>query len=204
MDLSLFPRGLVIGFAIAALVGPIGVLCIRRSLADGQAVGLATGLGAATADALYALLAALGLTAVGQVMSDQATGIRLVGGLALCFLGARTLRSAPAALTGGAGGRGRLAGAYATTVGLTLANPATILSFAAVFAGLGASQGNGWAALVLVVGVFLGSALWWLILSSGAGLARRRVTPAILRWVNVASGAVLIGFGLIALLAVLD
>ena len=202
MDLSLFPCGLMIGFAIAAPVGPIGVLCIRRSLADGQAIGLATGLGAATADALYALLAALGLTAVGQVMSDQATGIRLVGGFALCFLGAKTLRSAPAALTEGTGGPVRLAGAYATTVGLTLANPATILSFAAIFAGLDASQGKGGAALILVVGVFLGSALWWLILSSGAGLARRRVTPAALRWVNVASGVVLIGFGLIALLAV--
>ena len=201
MDLSLFPRGLAIGLAIAAPVGPIGVLCIRRSLTDGRAVGFATGLGAATADAFYAALAALGLTALGQAMSDHADWIRLVGGLALCYLGVRTLRAAPVGLQETARGRAQLAGAYATTVGLTLANPATILSFVAVFAGLGAAQGEGAAALLLVFGVFLGSALWWLFLSNGAGLLRSRLRPAGLRWVNVGSGAILLGFGLVALVA---
>jgi threonine/homoserine/homoserine lactone efflux protein len=205
MDLSLFPRGLAIGFAIAAPVGPIGVLCIRRSLADGRAVGFATGLGAATADAFYAALAALGLTALGQAMSDHADGIRLVGGLALCYLGVRTLRAAPrpegTRLGEAAPGRAQLAGAYATTVGLTLANPATILSFVAVFAGLGAAQGEGAAALLLVLGVFLGSALWWLFLSNGAGLLGMRIGASGLRWVNVGSGAILLGFGLVALVA---
>jgi threonine/homoserine/homoserine lactone efflux protein len=205
MDLSLFPRGLAIGFAIAAPVGPIGVLCIRRSLTDGRAVGFATGLGAATADACYAALAALGLTAIGQAMSDHADWIRLVGGLALCYLGLRTLRAAPrpegTRLGESARGRAQLAGAYATTVGLTLANPATILSFVAVFAGLGAAQRDGAAALLLVFGVFLGSALWWLFLSNGAGLLRGRLRPSGLRWVNVGSGAILFGFGAIALSA---
>jgi threonine/homoserine/homoserine lactone efflux protein len=201
MDLSLFPRGLLIGLAIAAPVGPIGVLCIRRSLTDGRAVGLATGLGAATADAFYAALAALGLTALGQALSDHADWIRIVGGLALCYLGIRTLRSSPVALGEATPGRAQLAGAYATTVGLTLANPATILSFAAVFAGLGAAQGNGAAASLLVLGVFLGSALWWLFLSNGVGLLRGRLGPAGLRWVNVGSGAILCGFGAVALLA---
>jgi threonine/homoserine/homoserine lactone efflux protein len=201
MDLSLFPRGVAIGLAIAAPVGPIGVLCIRRSLADGRAVGFATGLGAATADALYAAVAALGLTAIDQAMSDQAAWIRLVGGLALCYLGIRTLRAEPAALGQATVGRAQLAGAYATTVGLTLANPATILSFAAFFAGLGAARGDGGAAVLLVAGVFLGSALWWLVLSNGAGLLRPRVTPAGLRLVNVASGMVLLGFGGLALVA---
>ena len=201
MDLSLLPRGLAIGLAIAAPVGPIGVLCIRRSLTDGRSVGLATGLGAATADALYAALAAFGLTALGQAMSDHATWVRLVGGLALCYLGIKTLRAAPAVLGDGAVGRAQLAGAYATTVGLTLANPATILSFAAIFAGLGAAQGGGGAAALLVLGVFPGSALWWLVLSSGAGLLRGRLGPTALRWVNVGSGTVLAGFGLLALVA---
>jgi threonine/homoserine/homoserine lactone efflux protein len=203
VDLSLFPRGLAIGFAIAAPVGPIGVLCIRRSLSDGRAVGLATGLGAATADALYAALAALGLTALGQAMSDHADWLRLVGGFALLYLGARTIRAAPAALGETAASRAQLFGAYATTVGLTLANPATILSFVAVFAGLDAARGNGGTALLLVLGVFLGSAAWWLILSGGVGFLRGRATPAILRWVNVVSGLILGGFGLIALVAAL-
>src|SRR5687768_14230986 len=181
MDLDLFPRGLLIGLAIAAPVGPIGVLCIRRSLVDGRAVGFATGLGAATADALYALVAALGLTAVGRALSEQAVWIRLVGGLALCYLGVKTLRAVPSVVGEVRAGHVRLVRAYATTVGLTMANPATILSFAAVFAGLGAgpesaAEGSGWAAMALVVGVFLGSALWWLILSNGAGLVGRRAT----------------------------
>src|SRR5688572_22856369 len=193
MDLSLFPRGLAIGLAIAAPVGPIGVLCIRRSLTDGRSVGLATGLGAATADALYAALAALGLTAIGQALSDQADLIRLVGGLALCLLGIKTVRAAPVAVAASSGGRAQLAGAYATTIGLTLANPATILSFAAVFAGLGAARGDGGSAFLLVLGVFLGSALWWLILSGGVGLLRGRVTSTALRWINGGSGAILIG-----------
>jgi threonine/homoserine/homoserine lactone efflux protein len=201
MDLSLFPRGLAIGLAIAAPVGPIGVLCIRRSLSDGRAVGLATGLGAATADALYAALAALGLTALGQAMEDRSDWIRLIGGLALCYLGVRTLRAAPAALGESTAGRAQLAGAYATTVGLTLANPATILSFAAVFAGLGAARGDGGSALLLVTGVFLGSALWWLILSGGVGLLRNRVTLSALRWVNAGSGTILFAFGALALVA---
>lgn len=206
MDPSLFPRGLLIGLAIEAPVGPIGVLCIRRSLTDGRAVGFATGLGAATADAVYAAVAALGLRAVGEVISEHAVWIRLVGGVALCYLEIKTLRSAPAALGRAAGGgRTQLAGAYATTVGLTLANPATILSFAAVFAGLGAGAGKGGnaAAMLLVAGVFLGSALWWLVLSSGAGLVRERVGPSGLRGVNVASGAVLSGLGVAALAAAL-
>jgi threonine/homoserine/homoserine lactone efflux protein len=201
MDLSLFPRGLAIGLAIAAPVGPIGVLCIRRSLTDGRSVGLATGLGAATADALYAALAALGLTAIGQALSDQADLIRLVGGVALCLLGIRTVRAAPVVVAESTGGRAQLAGAYATTIGLTLANPATILSFAAVFAGLGAARSDGWSAAFLVAGVFLGSALWWLILSGGVGMFRGRVTPTLLRWVNAVSGAVLVGFGAVALVA---
>ncbi|MEK8036689.1 MAG: LysE family transporter, partial [candidate division NC10 bacterium] len=182
-------RGLVIGFSIAAPVGPIGVLCIRRTLADGRAVGFAAGLGAATADALYGAVAGFGLTVVSTALVGQQGWLRLVGGAFLCWLGARTFLARPgeaaAPATLGAG----LAAAYASTLVLTLTNPMTILSFAAVFAGLGvgaAGAGYG-AAAVLVLGVFAGSALWWLVLSGAVGLLRHRVTPRGLRWVNRAS-----------------
>src|SRR5262245_14708867 len=133
MDLGTFLRGLVIGFSIAAPVGPIGVLCIRRTLADGRVTGLAVGLGAAAADAVYGAVAGFGLTAVSALLVSQQGTMRLVGGLFLCYLGARTLLARPADHAAPVGGAGRL-GAFLATFGLTLANPATILSFVAVFA----------------------------------------------------------------------
>ncbi|MEK7444561.1 MAG: LysE family transporter [candidate division NC10 bacterium] len=196
-------RGLVIGFSIAAPVGPIGVLCIRRTLADGRAVGFAAGLGAATADALYGAVAGFGLTVVSTALVGQQGWFRLVGGAFLCWLGARTFLARPAEAAAPAARGAGLAGAYASTLVLTLTNPMTILSFAAVFAGLGvgaAGAGYG-AAAVLVLGVFAGSALWWLVLSGAVGLLRDRVTPRGLRWVNRASGTIIAGFGLLALLS---
>ena len=197
--LSFWVRGLALGFSIAAPVGPIGVLCIRRTLADGRLMGFVSGLGAATADATYGAVAAFGLTAVSSVLIGQRIWIHLIGGAFLCYLGARTLLSAPAERAARVQGRG-LAGAYASTLGLTLTNPATILSFAVIFAGLGVAQGNGYgSAGWLVLGVFCGSALWWLLLSSGVGLLRERIGPRALRWVNRISGATLLIFGLVAL-----
>jgi len=196
-------RGLVIGFSIAAPVGPIGVLCIRRTLADGRAVGFAAGLGAATADALYGAVAGFGLTVVSTALVGRQGWLRLIGGAFLCWLGARTFLARPAEAAAQAAGGAGLLGAYASTLVLTLTNPMTILSFAAVFAGLGvgAAGGGYGAAAVLVLGVFAGSALWWLALSGAVGLLRHRVTPRGLRWVNRASGTIIAGFGLLALLS---
>ena len=192
-------RGLVIGFSIAAPVGPIGVLCIRRTLADGRATGLAVGLGAAVADAVYGAVAGFGLTAVSALLVRQQGVLRLVGGLFLCYLGLRTILARPAEQAARAGGAG-LIGAFGATFGLTLANPATILSFVAVFAGLGIAGAGGWReASVLVAGVFLGSALWWLMLSGVVGALRSRLDLSVLRWVNRVSGAVLLAFGVAAL-----
>lgn len=198
-------RGIAIGLAIAAPVGPIGVLCIRRTLADGHAVGLVTGLGAATADLTYGAIAGFGLTFVSSLLVAEQLWIRLVGGIALCYLGARTLISRPSlAATASASGRGDLRTAYASTLALTLANPATILSFAAVFAGLGiAGPHNDYRmAGALVAGVGLGSALWWVILSGGVSLVRARLNTPALEWVNRVSGVVLLGFGLGALASI--
>lgn len=197
--MTLLLKGIIIGFSIAAPVGPIGVLCIRRSLTGGWAEGLATGLGAATADALYGCVAAFGLTFVSGALIGQQTWIRLVGGLFLCGIGVRTLLARPAEQAAVARG-GTLASAYASALFLTLTNPATILSFAAVFAGLGlTAKGEYGGAALLVAGVFAGSALWWLALSGGTGLFRSRFTARGLRWVNRISGAVIAGMGLLAL-----
>lgn len=203
MDASFFLRGLVIGFSIAAPVGPIGVLCIRRTLADGRLAGLVSGLGAATADAFYGSLAGFGLTLISNFLVSQQRWLRLVGGLFLLYLGIKTFLSAPASNPGQVikmSSRG-LWGAYLSTLLLTLTNPLTILSFAAIFAGLGLVETGGdmLSAGTLVLGVFCGSAAWWLLLSGGVSLLRKRVTPGMLRWVNRLAGVVIIAFGILAL-----
>ncbi len=212
-------RGVLLGFSIAAPVGPIGVLCIRRTLANGRLVGLVSGLGAATADAFYGSVAAFGLTAISALLIEQRLWLRLVGGVFLLYLGVRTLLARPARpgetpvvqaapplpvrkpavrlpLSG-------LVGAYGSTLFLTLTNPLTILSFAAIFAGLGvASTSGGYgAAGLLVLGVFLGSGLWWLVLSGVVGVFRAKMGPRELRWVNWLSGGMILVFGVLALLS---
>ncbi len=202
VESAFFLRGLVIGFSIAAPVGPIGVLCIRRTLAEGRAVGFVSGLGAATADAAYGSIAALGLSAVTTVLVGHQTWLRLIGGAFLCYLGYRIFVSRPAENVRGTLDT-RLAGAYTSTLLLTLTNPMTILSFAAVFAGLGLGSAAGGArtAALMVLGVFLGSALWWAILSGVTGLLRARLEVRGLQWVNRLSGMVITAFGIAALAA---
>ncbi len=193
-------QGLVLGFSIAAPVGQIGVLCIRRTLADGPSFGLASGLGAATADMMYGGVAAFGLTFISGLLLSQQLWLRLLGGLFLCYLGVRTFVSLPPE-NGGAGSSRGLLGAYASTLLLTLANPTTILSFTAIFAGFGIAgeiRDYGSSAL-LVLGVFLGSAFWWLILSGVVGMLRSRVSKRALVWVNRASGATIAGMGVASL-----
>jgi len=192
-------KGLAIGFCIAAPVGPIGVLCIRRSLAEGMALGLATGLGAATADAAYGGVAAFGLTAISDFLVGQKFWLGFLGGIFLCYLGVRTFVSRPAEQAANAQGTG-LVGGYVSTLFLTVTNPMTILSFVAVFAGIGFGTGKSYGdASVLVLGVFLGSAAWWLMLSSGVALLRSRVNATWMRAVNRLSGAIICAFGVYAL-----
>ena len=208
MDAGIYFRGLVIGLAIAEPVGPIGVLCIRRTLAEGRLAGLVTGLGAATADTVYGAVAAFGLTAVSVFLVSQQDMLRLIGGAFLLYLGVRTFLARPVAQDAVTGDRSSrtLAGDYASTFLLTITNPLTILSFAAVFAGLG--LGSGYddlaSALLLVAGVFTGSALWWFLLSGGVSLLRGRITPNGLRWVNRVSGVIITLFGIVALAGLLQ
>ncbi|MGC9393935.1 MAG: LysE family translocator [Anaerolineae bacterium] len=202
MDLSLLLRGLVIGLSIAAPVGPIGVLCIRRTLAEGRAAGLVSGLGAATADMLFGCVAGFGLTFISNALLAQQVWLQLIGGLFLCYLGVKTLLSRPAEIAATAQGKGLLA-AYTSTLFLTATNPLTIFAFAAIYAGLGAAAGDYRAALTLVAGVFAGSALWWLLLSGGVSLFRAKFNARSLLWVNRISGVVIVGFGLFALSSLL-
>jgi threonine/homoserine/homoserine lactone efflux protein len=197
-------RGLLIGFSIAAPVGPIGVLCIRRTLADGRVHGLVSGLGAATADAFYGSVAGFGLTFISGLLIDQRVWLRLIGGAFLCYLGVKTFLARPAQQAAAANSTS-LAGAYATTLFLTLTNPTTIFSFAAIFAGLGVAGtgGNYLAAGLLVLGVFLGSALWWFILSGGVSIFRAKFGSRQMQWVNRISGAVIFAFGVLAFVSLL-
>jgi threonine/homoserine/homoserine lactone efflux protein len=202
MDLALLLRGMVIGFSLAAPVGPIGVLTIRRTLAHGRLTGFVSGLGTATADALYGLIGALGITSLTSLLTAQSRVLGLVGGAFLVYLGARTFLARPAAFDAPARSRdvAGLATAYGSAFALTLTNPATILTFAVIFAGLNPGAGAGPVAAFLVVGgVFAGSAAWWLVLSSATDRLRGRLTPVSLGWVNRVSGVVIVAFGVVAL-----
>jgi threonine/homoserine/homoserine lactone efflux protein len=202
MHMSFFLKGLVIGISIAAPVGPIGVLCIQRTLAAGRLPGLVSGLGAATADSFYGLIAGFGLTIVSSFLVERQMWFRLIGGAFLIFLGIRAFLSAPVHRDGSVKAPKRV-GAYGSTFFLTIINPMTILSFGAIFAGLGLvnSSANYVSALVLVIGVFLGSTIWWLILSSITGVFREKVSHGSLRWVNRIPGAIITCFGLLSILS---
>ncbi len=201
MDFSLIVRGFILGFAIAAPVGPIGLLCIQRTLNQGQLVGLASGLGAATADAFYGAVAAFGLTIVSAFLIEQQFWLALVGGLFLCYLGVRTFLVQPRGSARPNSEAKGIGGAYMSTFLLTITNPMTILAFVAIFAGAGLATagGDALAAAWMVVGVFLGSAAWWFLLSGGVALLRSHINATVLLWVNRAAGAILVIFGVLAI-----
>jgi len=203
MNIGFFFKGLVIGISIAAPVGPIGILCVQRTLAAGQLHGLVSGLGAATADAFYGMIAGFGLTFISSFMVEQQMWFRLIGGAFLLYLGIKAFLSTPSTGPGAATKTPGRARAYGSTLFLTLTNPMTILSFAAIFAGFGLVRTGAdyLSASLLVLGVFLGSALWWLILSGIAGMLRRKMGHGLLRWVNIIAGLVITSFGLFSILS---
>jgi len=191
----IFAKGLAFGFILAATVGPMWVLCFRRTVAFGPAAGLASGMGIAVADGFYGAVAAFGLTAVSGFLLAYELWLGLAGAAFLLWLGVKTLLAPAQPLD--AAGLERLppAAAFASTLGLTLANPPTILAFAAIFAGLGLAANADYASAALIVlGVFLGSAAWWIALAAGAGWLRGRIGARTLRGINVASGLSILGF----------
>ncbi|SEI97529.1 Threonine/homoserine/homoserine lactone efflux protein [Propionispira arboris] len=199
MENMFFIKGVILGFSIAAPVGPIGVLCIRRTLSNGLLNGFISGLGTATADALYGCIAAFGLTVISTFLINSQFYLHLTGGLFLLYLGYKTFQSVPAEIAAKANGKG-LFGSYTSAFFLTLTNPLTIMSFAAVFAGLGIGTAGGeFASGLLVLGVFIGSMLWWLFLSGTVNLLRTRFDKKRLHWVNQISGVVITAFGILSL-----
>lgn len=198
METNFLIKGVIIGFLIAAPVGPIGVLCIKRSFAKGPLSGLLTGLGAATADACYGVIAAFGLTLISDFLIGQKVTLQILGIIFLLYLGVKTFIENPASeAKGNVNGKGLISD-YLTTVGLTLTNPTTIASFIAVFTGIGITAAANYTdATLLVLGVFLGSAAWWLILSNGVGILRKKANNNFLKWVNRISGAVIVGFAVV-------
>lgn len=174
----------------------------RRTLAEGRTSGLVTGLGAATADALYGCIAGFGLTFISRILISQQLWFNLAGGMFLCCLGIKTFLAEPAEELPSAK-RNNFVGAYTSTFFLTLTNPITILSFAAIFAGLGLvnASGNYTSAGAMISGVFIGSGLWWIILSGGVGAFRKSFNLHRLQWINRISGVTITGFGLLSLLS---
>jgi threonine/homoserine/homoserine lactone efflux protein len=191
--------GFVIGFPIAASPGPIFFLILRRTLARGWRSGLISGVGVATGDGTYAALAAFGVGAVTNVLVAERRWISLVGGIGLVIIGVRTMVGTPSPTLLK---RGRDVSTYVSTLALTLSNPATILSFAAVFAGLGLRVSSGWApAVALVLGVMLGSVLWWVVLTAIVAAARERLTAPITRAIALISGVAIVAFGAVIVVA---
>lgn len=203
MPVELYLRSLVLGFAIAAPVGPIGILCIQRTLRHGRLHGLVSGLGAATADAFYGVVAALGLSVLSQWLTAQSRPLGLVGGLLLLYLGVQAFRSAPTVDQKDLPPTALLS-AYASVVVLTVTNPMTILSFAVIFGGMVAQvTPSALTLLAMPLGVFTGSALWWLTLSGGVSLLRGRLRPQHLHRINQAAGLLICGFGVVLLVSTL-
>ena len=196
-----FLKGVAFGLVLAGTVGPMWILCFRRTLAHGRLFGFVSGMGVATADALYGFAAAFGLTAVSGFLLAQKFWLGLVGGAFLCWLGAKTLLSKPGDRPAEAPA-GSLAAAYTSTLALTLTNPATIFAFVAIFAGLGlASSGSYAEASLVVLGVVLGSAAWWVVLALGAGWLRMRSGPRLLRTINIVAGISILAFGVVQLVS---
>lgn len=205
MDLMFFAKGALLGFSMAAPVGPIGILCIRKTLQYGRFAGLFSGLGAAFADTLYGLIAAFSVTLLSDFLTQQQCLLRLLGGGFLCFLGGKTFFSHPQDESAARLSHKTLIADFISTFFLTLSNPITLISFIAFFAGLGLVNVSEryTDAAILVTGIFLGSSLWWLILSEGITFFRKKISQPIMSWINRIAGLVIVAFGIATLISLL-
>ncbi len=196
--MSLLLEGIAVGFSIAAPVGAIGFLCIQQTLHGGIWLGVASGLGAATADTVYGIIVALGMSFTQTLLLAYKIPLTIIGGFFLCYLGIKKFFSQPP-LRNNVSLNASLLNAYIVTFFLTLTNPATILDFAALFTGLSIDTSGYINGLTFVAGVFLGSALWWLLLCFAVGLFRHKISHQMLIYINYLAGAVIFGFGVYCL-----
>jgi threonine/homoserine/homoserine lactone efflux protein len=200
--MSFIIKGLIFGFSIAAPVGPIGILCIRKTLQFGRLSGLYSGLGAAFADMIYGIIAVFGLGIISKALLSNQFLLRLIGGAFLVYLGIKTFFSKIKEANSEKIDNSSLFKDFITTFFLTITNPMTILSFIAIFAGLGVSEikENYFNAISLILGVFLGSAAWWLLLSEFVTLFRKKVEKKMMLWINRGAGIIIFLFGIFALI----
>ncbi len=209
MDLSvlliLFLKGVLIGFLIAAPVGPIGVLCIRRTLSGSYALGLITGLGAAFADTVYGAIAGFSLASIANFITENNFYLRLFGGILLAWIGVSIFRAPPRRTTLEKVEDENIFHAFTSAFFLTLSNPITLLVFAAAFAAMGISpmKDSLTQASILVAGVCMGASAWWLSLSTGVHLIHHKLSDKQLLWINRSSGVMLVGFSVYMLLSLL-
>lgn len=202
-DWTLLLNGVVIGIVVAAPIGPVNLICIRRTLAYGRTNGFLSGLGAAAGDGLFALVAAFGLTALSSLIIAVGPWVQAAGGVFLIGLGIHTFFHDPRTDADvDLKSRGKLLSAVAATFVLTITNPATMLAFIAIFGGVGGlvtENPSMMTAAMLVLAVFTGSTLWWLAVTMTVGLLRHRMTDRMLVVINRVSGILIIGFGLVVL-----
>jgi len=198
-------KGIAVGIVIAVPVGPVGVMCVRRTIFEGKRAGFISGLGAATADALFGCIAAFGLTFVSDWLIGYHQWLRVAGGCYLLYVGGSALivrrESKHSSEPDEPDAEGLLRN-FLSTFALTLTNPITILAFLGIFSALGLSGADATfsRAAILVLGVWLGSLLWWLALTFGLGSLFRSFEARHLKWINRASGIILLvsGAGLLA------
>ncbi|NLU39810.1 MAG: LysE family transporter [Bacteroidales bacterium] len=202
MILEFLYKGLILGFSVAAPVGPIGILCINRTINKNFAAGFVSGLGAATADLIYGLIAGLGLTAISTFLINQKLWIQLIGLVFLFYIGIKTIMKKETEIEFNSDTDKGLLKDYLSTLFLTVTNPMTILFFIAVFAGLGLSKTvNGFYSVIqLILGVFIGSGIWWLFLSGLTNKLKTNITKRVLRRVDLVSGILIMFFGLLILI----
>jgi threonine/homoserine/homoserine lactone efflux protein len=196
LDYLLLLKAAIIGLSIAAPVGPIGLLCMQRTLTDGPKAGFVCGLGAATADGVYGIIGALGLTTLTQFFTSAATPLSIFGATFLIWIGVKLLKEKSQAQSSTISANRSYFKSFLSTLLLTLANPLTILSFVAVFSALSTRGLNYDNAITMVVGVFLGSAIWWLLLAGGVSVIRHKINAHIMQKINQGAGALLLTFGI--------
>lgn len=189
-EFGVFYRGLVLGLMIAAPVGPIGLLCIRRTIQNGLLVGFATGLGTAVADAIFGAIAVFGVAAILDFIHHYNNTLRLLGGAFLLFIAWHTWHDPPRAPNEQKSSAGGTLAALVSSFALTMTNPVTVLATIAVIATLGSINSSA-EALTMIAGIFSGSALWWLILSGGISLVRHHFNESRVRVINRITGVVL-------------
>lgn len=194
-------QGGAIGLLVAAAIGPIAMLCIRTTLERGRIAGIAAGMGVAVADTIYAAIGAYGISFVGAALTSGESWLKLVGGIVLIAFGIYLARKQPVGAVEEQEVPKSLTADFLMTLGLTLTNPMTILSFAGLFAGVSGLRGYPLSEIpALLIGVFAGSAVWWIALAFVIGLIRHKISPTNMLWINRGSATAIIGFGLYVLI----